>query len=142
MREGFVSGALGGDPTGTMRENSTAKTTTNLGSNFLVDFQQKGTAHEICDEFLCWHEKGRWEQVWQQSTAQEETVQTLSQLIFEADFLFIFNRRALLMKHVMNFDIDTKMVGWSRLGSRALGGDQTGSAWGNSAGNATTNCLI
>ena len=55
----FVSGALGGDPTGMMRENSAANATTNLGSNFLVAFQQNGTVHEICDEFLHWHEKGR-----------------------------------------------------------------------------------
>ena len=117
MRGGFVSGALGGDPTGTMRENSAASTTTNLGSIFFVALQQKGTVHEICDEFLHLHEKGRWEQVWQWSTAPEEAVQTLSQLIFEADFWFIFNRRVLLMKSVMNFDIGAKKVGWSRLGS-------------------------
>jgi len=56
---GFGSGALDGDPTGTIRENSAANATTNLGIEVLVHFQQKGIVHGICDEFLHWHKKGR-----------------------------------------------------------------------------------
>ena len=57
-----------------------------------------------------------------------ETVQLMPPLIFEADFWFIFNRKVLFMKSVINFGIGIKMVGWSRFVSGALGGDQTGSA--------------
>ena len=55
-----------------------------------------------------------------------ETVQLMPPLIFEADFWFIFNRKVLFMKSVTNFGIGIKRVGWSRFGSGALGGDQTG----------------
>ena len=71
-----------------------------------------------------------------------ETVQLMPPLIFEACFWFVFNRKVLFMKSVINFGIGIKRVGWSRFGSGALGGDQTGSARRNSAGNTTPNCLI
>ena len=57
-----------------------------------------------------------------------ETVQLMPPLIFEADVWFIFNRKVLFIKSVTNFGIDIKRVGWSRFGSGALGGDQTGPA--------------
>ena len=57
-----------------------------------------------------------------------ETVQLMPPLIFEANFWFIFNKKVLFMKSVINFGIGIKRVGWSRFGSRALGGDQTGPA--------------
>ena len=46
-----------------------------------------------------------------------ETVQPMPPLIFEADFWFVFNRKVLFMKSVINFGIGTKRVGWSRFGS-------------------------
>jgi len=64
----FASGALGGDPTGTIWENSAANATADLGGRFLVDFQQNNLLHGICDESWHWHKKGGWEQVWQWST--------------------------------------------------------------------------
>jgi len=57
-----------------------------------------------------------------------ETVQLMPPLIFESKFLVYFQQKVLFMKSVINFGIGMKRVGWSRFGSGALGGDQTGPA--------------
>jgi len=55
-----------------------------------------------------------------------ETVLLMPQLIFEAEFWLVVNRKILRMKSKMSSGIvGTKMEGWSRIGCGALGGDQT-----------------